>query len=143
MLVTDAGIAAMPSVSRGPLRALFSWLGLSTLCDDLTRPPAEQPIAALASDAQRARGAVERAILAAQRGDYGSAESFFTAAFALDASLQPARIDAVWQLDLAGLEAAQRALHSAGRPGDALALGNEIAYRFGGHPDRRPVRAAS
>ncbi len=145
MLVTDAGIAAMPSAPRGPLRTLFSWLGLSTLMDDQTPDLVEKTglVPSLASDAERAQAAVNRAMLAAQCGDTGSAESFFTAAFALDISLQPARIDAFWQLDLAGIEAAQRALCSAGRRHDASALANEIAYRFGGHPDRRPIRAAS
>lgn len=145
MLVTDAGIAAMPTAPRGPLRVFFSWLGLSALTDDadLSLPKAAIPLPSPASDAERAGVALQRALLAANEGDSGSAESFFMAAFALDGSLTPSRIDAFWQLDLSAIEAARRALQSAGRPRDAHALGNEIAYRFGGHPDRRPIRAAS
>ena len=145
MLITDAGIAATPTAPRGPLRSLFSWLGLSALADaqDTDNAGPSGLIPSLPSDTERAQAAIDRAMRAARNGDVGSAESFFTAAFALDVSLYPARIDAFWQLDLAGIEAAQRALQSAGRRHDAAALGNEIAYRFGDHPDRRPVRAAS
>jgi hypothetical protein len=143
MLVTDAGIASTPCAPRGPLRALFSWLGLSSLTDE---PADRDPAPAGARpelDWQQAQSAARQAMLAAGRGDYEPAESFFTAAFSLDRSLEPGRIDAFWQLDLAGIEAAERALRIAGRLHDAHSLGNEIAYRFGGHPDRRPIRAAS
>jgi hypothetical protein len=141
MLVTDAGIAATPCAPRGPLRALFSWLGLSTLTDD--RAGADPAMSGAELDWQQAQSAARQAMLAAQRGEYEPAESFFTAAFSLDRSLEPARIDAFWSLDLAGMETARRALQSAGRSNDAQSLSNEIAYRFGGHPDRRPIRAAS
>jgi hypothetical protein len=144
MIMTDAGMAAMPMGSRGPLRTLFSWLGLSTLMDDPAgSEPAAGPVSAPERDWQHARIASHRAMLAAQRGEYESAEFFFTAAFSLDASLRPAQIADFWTLGLPGLEAAQRALNGAGRQDDAVALGSEIAYRFGHHPARRPVRAAS
>jgi uncharacterized protein with von Willebrand factor type A (vWA) domain len=145
MLVTDAGIAVTPSAPRGPLRLLFSWLGLSTLTDDRSEAPLE-PAGVMAGpehDRRQAQAAVRQAMLAARHGAYEPAEAFFTAAFSLDRSLEPARIDTFWQLDLAGIETAERALRNAGRQHDALALANQIAYRFGGHPTRRPVRAAS
>lgn len=144
MIITDAGMATMPIGSRGPLRTLFSWLGLTALMDDPAG--AEQmagPVTATEHDWQQARIASQRAMLAAQRGEYESAEFFFTAAFSLDAALRPAGIVDFWTLGLPGLEAAQRALNGAGRHDDAVALGSEIAYRFGHHPARRPVRAAS
>lgn len=144
MLITDAATAAMPIAPRGPLRTLFTWLGLATLMDD---PAADDrqagPVAAPERDWQQAQAASQRAMLAAQRGEYESAEFFFTAAFSLDASLQPSRVADFWSLSLPGLESAQRALNGAGRHDDAVALGSEIAYRFSDHPARLPVRAAS
>jgi hypothetical protein len=145
MLLTDAGITATPCAPRGPLRVLFSWLGLTALTDEHAGTNLESTGSAPGAelDSQRAQAAARRAMLAARRGEYEPAESLFTAAFSLDRSLEPGRIDGFWHLDLAGIEAAERALRIAGRPHDARSLGNEIAYRFGGHPDRRPIRAAS
>ena len=147
MLVTDAGIAAMPPAPRGMLRTICSWLGLTTLMDEdsATQQPGfnSGTMAPPDDDWQRANAAMQRAILSARRGEYEPAESMFTAAFSLNRALDPSRIAAFWELDLSGLEAALRGLQSAGRQDEAMTLASDIAYRFGGHPDRRPIRAAS
>ena len=55
MIITDAGTAAMPIAPRGPLRTLFSWLGLTTVMDDPTDSDLPYgPVAAPERDWQQA-----------------------------------------------------------------------------------------
>jgi len=143
MIVTDAALVAMPRSSRSPIRALCSFLGLNTLTDDRNDATEHDAGPVLPPDWQQARVAAHRAIAAADRGEVAAADAYFTTAFSLDRALQPAQIARFWDMTLSGLETAERALRSPGRYDDAAALASEVAFRFAGHPTRRPSQAAS
>lgn len=143
MMISDAALAAVPHAPRGPLRALLSFFGLTAIADDRADRAFEVDGVVSPPDWQQARVAAHRAVAAIDLENVDAAEAFFTTAFTLDQTLNPAQIANFWRMSLTGLEVAERALRSVGRYDDAAALASEVAFRFAAHPSRQPSQAAS
>jgi hypothetical protein len=133
----------MTQPARGPLRTLFSFLGLSELSDGGSRTISGEVQPVTPPDWQQARVAAHRGVSAAGQGDFNAADSYFTTAFTLDRTLQPGQIANFWTMSLTGLETAERALRGVGRYDDAARLASEVAFRHASHPARQPSQAAS
>jgi hypothetical protein len=143
MIVTDAAIAATSQPSRGPFRALFALLGLSSIADNEHGESWPDVQTVTPPDWQQARVAAHRAVSAVGQGDLNAADALFTTAFTLDRGLKPGQIANFWSMSLSGLETAERALRSVGRYEEAATLASDVAFRFAAHPARQPSQVAS
>lgn len=143
MIVTDAAIAAVSQPSRGPIRALFAFFGLSEIADSGRDESWSGVQTVSPPDWQQARVAAHRAVSAAERGDMSAADAYFTTAFTLDRALNPGQIANFWGMSLSGLETAERALRSAGRYDEAAKLASDVAFKYAAHSTRQPSQVAS